>query len=188
MRSWLKWAVPTTALVLAAAIGGGLAAREQYGTSIQGITPASPESVAPEPVPGGLAFTADAAAHPDQGIVRALLEVHFDAINGRDYDGWKSTVVPAKWREQPRDEWLQAYRTTHDSDVVVHRIERTPDGTLRVLLTFTSTQDPAQAPPQLAEPCIRWRVVYPLVPDEGGLRLDINRFPGSALLDPCRPE
>ena len=51
-------------------------------------------------------------------------------------------------------------RTTQDGSIVIYRIESGADDTARVLLQFTSTQDPKDAPPELPEPCIHWNVVW----------------------------
>ncbi|GAA4858528.1 hypothetical protein [Saccharopolyspora rosea] len=182
----MKWTFPLAVLVLAAAAVGGWQARQYYPAAAvprdEGVRPVESR---PSHDGSGIEFSADAAAHPDQSTVRWLLTTYFDAINFRRYDTWKSTVAPSKWSELPHDKWMQEYQSTHDSDVVVQRIEQSSDGSLRVMLTFDSHQDPQDAPPQLPEPCVRWSVIYSLVPDSGGLRLDTTRLPGSALVARC---
>lgn len=183
--SWLKWGAPLVVLVFAAATAGGVALRTHYGNAdTAGVTePATPPATAPA-APGRIEFSADANAHPDHETVRWLLETHFNAINFRRYDTWKTTVVAAKQRELPQNKWFREYASTQDSDIRVHRIESGAKDSLRVLLTFTSVQDPEDSPDK-ASGCLHWRVIYPLVQDSGGLRLDTSRLPGSFRYTRC---
>ncbi|GAA2776932.1 hypothetical protein [Saccharopolyspora taberi] len=186
-RPWLKWGVPLAAVVVALAALGGLVARTPAGRP----TPDATSELAPQSLradEGGgqvlVDLSPDATAHPDQSTVRYLLERHFNAINFKQYDVWKETVVPARQQEKPKKLWEREYQSTDDRDIRVHRIEPGPDSSLRVMLTFTSTQDPASSPDSRSR-CLKWNVVYPLVPDSGGLRLDTARLPGSAQYAPC---
>jgi hypothetical protein len=54
---------------------------------------------------------------------------------------------------------------------VVHRLEPRAGGGLVALTSFTSLQDPADAPPELPVRCLRWWVSYPLIGEEEALRL-----------------
>lgn len=146
--------------------------------------PASTSATEPPTAPEGIQLSGDARSHPDHETVRWLLQTHFDAINFRRYDTWKTTVVTAKHLELPEGKWYSAYGSTRDSHVRVHRIESGVDDSLRVLLSFTSRQDPQDAPDQSSE-CLRWQVVYSLVQDSAGLRLDTSRLPGSFRYTPC---
>lgn len=184
---WLKWGVPLVVLMLIAAVLSGLAWRRTYENERADITP---RDVAPtrtesgETPPGGVGLTPDARAHPDHETVRWVLQTHFNAINFRRYDTWKTTVVEAKQQEMPEEKWRREYATTKDSDFLVHRIESGADDSLRVLLTFTSRQA-AENSPDKRSPCLQWRVVYPLVQEAGGMRLDTGSLPGSFRYTRC---
>lgn len=137
--------------------------------------------------PEGVVYTPGALEHPDQREVQRLLDAHFRSINTRNYDLWKSTVVRSKWDELPKAKWISAYGTTDDLDIVVHRIDPGPDGSLLALLTFKSYQAPDAAPPDMPVGCLDWNLVYPMVVDDSGqsLRLDTSKLPNSALREPC---
>lgn len=182
---WLKWGVPLAVVVLVAAVLGGLAGRSLYEDDNASAAP--PDGTDPAPPrahPGSIVLTEGAKAHPDHRTVRWLLQTHFDAINFHRYDTWKTTVVAAKQAELPEEKWNREYASTRDSDIVLHRIEPGADDSLRVLLTFTSRQDPENSPNKQS-PCLRWRVVYPLVHESGGMRLDTSGLPGSFRYTPC---
>ncbi|NIJ13536.1 hypothetical protein FHU38_003880 [Saccharomonospora amisosensis] len=173
----LRWLVPVLIVVVSLTVGGGLLARELYqpprrddgpATSVRATTPWPPGRQPGSPKVG---FTGDAAAHPEAEPVRRLLQEHFDAINARDYDRWARTVVAERTQTQPRPEWLANYRSTRDGSILVYRIEAAPNG-LTVLIGFTSTQDVADAPPELPEACIRWRLALPLARQHDGWRID----------------
>jgi hypothetical protein len=93
------------------------------------------------------------------------------SINGRSYERWMTTVTADRIRVQPRREWLTAYRSTRDGSIIVRRIETTPDQRLQVLVSFTSTQDPADAPVGLPVACIRWNLALPLQRENGQLKI-----------------
>ncbi|MCI2421457.1 hypothetical protein MOQ72_28885 [Saccharopolyspora sp. K220] len=190
MRSWLKWGLPLALVVLLGAAGGGvLLAQYVYRdpqSQQQPSTLGQPAAAVTSPL--GIVYTSDAAAHPDYQAVQALLDQHFDSINRQQYERWQDTVVPAKWKELPKGEWLNAYDTTRDEGWTVQRIDPGPDDSLLVLLTFRSNQAIEDAPPQLKATCVLWNVVYPVVVDAGtssGLRLDTGKLPNSALFRRC---
>jgi hypothetical protein len=175
--------IPVLLAVLAFALGGGLLARELYESAAPGAdAPVVSDStvVAPEQQPGPpvVQLTDDAARHPRGETVRRLLQTHFDAINGRNYARWKTTVTRERIRDKPRESWLADYRSTRDGSILVHRIERALGGRLSVLVAFTSTQDVADAPPQLPAGCIRWRLRLPVVTENGQWK--IGPVPGGA--------
>lgn len=158
------WAVVTmvVTVVLAAgtisiALRGGPSAIEPAGQ------PPSP------PRPGGtppqaqlVRFeTSAAAAHPAATGVAALLERHFTAINSRDYDAWVGTVTAERAADQPRSGWLAAYRSTWDDEIVIREIAGGGDRH-SVVLTFTSVQDPADAPADLPVGRICWTSTWPI--------------------------
>ncbi|WP_139274121.1 hypothetical protein [Saccharopolyspora flava] len=189
MRSWLKWGIPLAVVVLLAAGGGGvLLAQNVYDTerdqrvlAVQGA-PAQQGVVSRS----GVEYTPDAAAYPDQRIIEGLLDNYFDGINRKNYELWKSTVPPSKWRELPQSKWTEAYDTTRDYEIKVHRIDPGQDRSALVMLSFKSEQSLEDAPPQVKATCVAWNVVYPVVVDEhGNAVLDISKLPNSAIAERC---
>lgn len=193
MRSWLKWGIPLAVVVLLAAGGGGVLLAQQvyYGEresrspgieSAPGVVGVAQQKVSRS----GVEYSPDAAAYPDQRIIEGLLDNYFDGINRRNYELWKSTVPPSKWRELPLNKWNDDYGSTTDFDMKVHRIDPGQDRSALVMLSFKSDQDIADAPPQAKARCVQWDVVYPVVVDEAGNAvLDISRLPNSATAVPC---
>ncbi len=186
-RLW-PWAVPVTLVVLMAAVGGGLTARGFYGESASDPSESAPRTSAPatqgRPGPAVVELAPGAVEHPDHRTVRSMLQILFYSINANRYDQWRTTVVEERQRTMPESEWREAYGSTRDGSIRVHTIRPGPDDSVRVLLSFTSVQDPEDAPPETPVDCLRWHVVYPLVKDSGGLRLDTN-LPGSSQHSPC---
>jgi hypothetical protein len=171
--------VPVVVVVLSVTVGGGLLARELYrrpdqpagDTSV--VTPAPSSETGGEPAAKGLVqMTPDAARHPQADAVRKVLETYFDAINTRQYAKWTTVVSPERVAQQPPDRWRLGIRTTKDSDALVYRIERGSGTSLRVLVAFQSVQDRKDAPEFFPEPCIRWRLVMPMIADKSGLKID----------------
>ncbi|MEU6642244.1 hypothetical protein ABZ863_06805 [Saccharomonospora sp. NPDC046836] len=187
----LRWLVPVLVVVVSLTIGGGLLARELYhlpDDDGDAAAPAQGTSVrVPREEPGSaqVELTPDAAAHPESEPVRTVLQEHFDAINGRDYDQWTTTVVAARVQAQSRRTWLTNYRSTRDGGIRVYRIEAAPEGRLRVLVGFTSTQDIVDAPPDLPEHCIRWWLGLPLTRESGEWRVDTVPTDASPVRAPC---
>ena len=103
-----------------------------------------------------------AADHPAAEDVRAQLQRHYDAINARDYGGWRATVVPARAEALPEDDWQDAYATTRDGSIRVDRIDVDADGGLLVRVRFVSTQAVQDAPPDLPAERICWRSTLPM--------------------------
>jgi hypothetical protein len=170
------------ALILVGAAGAGYLLRDRPpATAGAPAQPATSTSLAPaeQPGPAAVELSADAKAHPDQDAVRILLQHYFDAINQQDYRVWTSTVVEERREAQPEQVWRDAYRTTRDGSIYVQRILPSGRTGLIVLLSFTSTQSPAQAPADLRAGCIHWQVAYPVTLEQGQARLDTG-LPGSS--------
>jgi hypothetical protein len=104
----------------------------------------------------------DAAGHPAGDEVRAQLQRHYDAINGRDYAQWRATVVPARAEALGEQEWQKAYATTRDGSIRVERIDPDPEGGLLVRVRFISTQSAENAPQDLPAERICWRSTLPM--------------------------
>ncbi|WP_245560196.1 hypothetical protein [Actinopolyspora halophila] len=176
-------------MVLLSAVGVGLWARTFYGNPTASHDrvpeiPSFPNSAQDAPGSQRVSLEKGARSHPDSGAVRDLLQQHFDAINQRNYQQWRTTVVRAKRLNQPYDQWIDEYGTTKDGTVTVHRIVRGPEGTLRLIMSLVSTQSKEDAPDEMPLTCLRWRVVYRVVPEDGELKLG-QGLPDSSLTNRC---
>ncbi|SDC59577.1 hypothetical protein SAMN05216174_10353 [Actinokineospora iranica] len=138
-----------------------------------------------QPGPRDVRATQDATQHPLYETVRQLLQTYFDAINGKNYARWKTTVTDDRVKDMPEATWRAAYRSTQDGSIVVYRIETGPVNSARVLLRFVSKQDVADAPLELPVDCIRWNVIFPLAYTGGEWRLDAGPTAASPQHDRC---
>ena len=177
-------------VVLVMSTGAGMALRD-----LQRVDPmadageavgATSATVAPAEQPGPRTVTllAGARTHPAADEVQALLQEYFEAINTGDYEQWSDTVTAEQLRSTGRRAWTAQYRSTLDGSIVVHRLEARSGGGLVALLSFTSVQDPADAPPDTPLPCLRWRVSYRLAGEPGELRL-APASPDASQRTPC---
>ncbi|WP_410613980.1 hypothetical protein [Amycolatopsis sp. lyj-109] len=174
-----RWLVPVVVVVLSVTVGGGLLAREIYrlpdqpadDASVAVSTPSTSNSGAPAAVDGDVRMTDDAKRHPQAEAVRRVLKKYFTAINSKQYQQWTDVVTDERAAGQSRSDWLKGVRTTKDSDALVYRIERSPADSLRVLVGFTSRQNVEDAPLFFREPCIKWRLVMPMVIEGKTLRV-----------------
>jgi hypothetical protein len=174
-----RWLVPVVVVVLSVTVGAGLLARELYHrpdqpadeTTVSTSAPASASSGAPAAA-GVVQMTDDAKAHPQAGAVRELLETYFSAINTRSYQLWTTAVSSQRIAGQSFTEWKAGVKSTTDSDALVYRIERGASTSLRVLVGFTSRQNPEDAPRDLREKCIKWRLVLPVIVEKSALKID----------------
>jgi len=174
-----RWLVPVVVVVLSVTVGAGLLAREIYHrpdqpadeTTVSTSAPASASSGAPAAA-GVVQMTDDAKAHPQAGAVRELLETYFSAINTKNYQRWLTTVSGDRAVQQPFGTWKAGVQSTTDSDALVYRIERGASTSLRVLVGFTSRQNLEDAPKDLREKCIKWRLVLPVIVEKSALKID----------------
>jgi hypothetical protein len=171
------WLVPVLLVTVIATAVGGLLARDLYREPERAeprVVLPTQTSVPPEEQPGSktVGGTLDATAHPLFNPARETLQTYFDAINSGDYGLWTTVVTDSRIRTQPEEKWQTSYQSTQDGSIVIHRIELAEEDTARVLLKFTSVQDPKDAPPELPVRCIRWRVVFPLVEEDTGWKID----------------
>ncbi|VVJ20306.1 Uncharacterised protein [Amycolatopsis camponoti] len=174
-----RWLVPVVAVVLSVTVGGGLLAREIYRrpdqpadeTTVSTSAPSSASSGA-SAATGAIRMTDDAKAHPQAEPVRRLLQAYFDAINTKQYGQWTAVVSSQRIAEQSQTTWRNGVRTTKDTDALVYRIERGSGTSLRVLVGFTSFQNREDAPLFFPEPCIKWRLVLPVIVEKSELKID----------------
>ncbi|PPK69183.1 hypothetical protein V5P93_001561 [Actinokineospora auranticolor] len=187
-----RWLLPVVLVAVVICAAAAMVARELYATG--NATAATPSPILPSenvippsarPGPRDVRATQDAIRHPLYETVRQLLQTHFDAINGKNYARWRTTVTDARAKDMPEDNWRSAYRSTQDGTIVVYRIETGPANNARVLLSFVSQQDPADAPLELPVGCIRWNVVFPLTVAAGEWRIDAGATSASPQHDSC---
>jgi hypothetical protein len=184
------WLLPVLLITVIATAVGGLLARTYYedqdSDEPAAVIPTQ-TSVPPSERPGPKAVggTPDAIAHPLYKTVRGLLQRYFDSINGKDYGAWLTTVTPERAERQPESAWRAAYKSTQDGSIVIYRIELADDDTARVLMTFVSTQDAADAPRELPSNCIQWSVVFPLILQSDGWKLDSSPAGSSPQHERC---
>jgi hypothetical protein len=184
------WLLPVLLITVIATAVGALLTRTLYEDP--GPTPPSavllPQTSLPpsqQPGPATVAGSQDAVAHPLYETVRELLQRYFDAINSRDYAAWQRTVIRQRIDMTPEKKWRADYQTTQDGSVMIYRIELGEQDTARVLMTFTSTQDLANAPKELPAGCIHWNVVFPLVQERDGWKLDSSPASASPQHEAC---
>lgn len=178
------WGVPLAVFVLLGAVGCGFLLQRLYPAATEPLRQSAQPSPRPSSDIAPIEMTPDALAHPDAAKIQWTLQLHFNAINMRQYETWKNTVVVQLQQRMPEDEWHRAYSTTRDAAIKVQRIEPGPGNSLRLLLTFISTQNPNDAPGGLNASCVRWRSVYPLVLESGAFRVDVPPS-GGAIAQPC---
>jgi hypothetical protein len=184
------WLLPVLLITVIATATGALVARSLYQDQPPAQPAAvepSPSSVAPNEQPGSpkVQGTADATAHPLFNTLQPLLQRYFDAINAKNYKDWSETVTSDRIEETPEEIWYRDYRTTRDGNIIVYRIETGGDDTARVLLQFTSTQDPKDAPQELPEACIRWNLVWPFAKEGGEWKLAAGETSSSPQHEAC---
>ncbi|MGH3870769.1 MAG: hypothetical protein ACRDSR_04515 [Pseudonocardiaceae bacterium] len=174
-------------VVLVAGVGVGLVVRElapAAGAGGTGSVADNGPSRGPEPGPTAVALAEDVLVHPDAARVRTVLQRYFDAINTGNYKLWRNTVTPQRARDTGEAAWREQFKSTLDGSIVLHRLEPRAGGGLIALLSFTSLQNPADAPPELPVRCLRWWVTYPLIGEGAELRLSPGSS-GAALRVPC---
>ncbi|GAA1986732.1 hypothetical protein [Amycolatopsis minnesotensis] len=173
-----RWLIPVLVVVVSLTVGGGLLTRELYRQpdrqEVAGVTIGTTKQLPPDQQPGSPAveLTPDAAAHPQDDTVRKLLQDYFDSINGRNYERYRTTVTIARMQAMGPAEWRQSFKTTNDGSILVYRIESVGPSAMNVLVSFTSTQEPSDAPPELQERCIRWSLALPVKQETGSWKVD----------------
>ncbi|WP_199443383.1 hypothetical protein [Umezawaea beigongshangensis] len=192
--SSVRWLVPVVLAVAAASVGAGVVARDVYTrpnggarTTIVVSTPLTTSTAASAELPGDptVQLSQDAAVHPDGEVVRGVLQRYFDSINDKNYDNWRDAVTRERGGQYDRARWNLDFSTSRDGDVLVHRIDDASVDTLRVLLSFTSTQELTRAPADFQHSCIRWRVVHLLAWEDGELKMEAGPQGRTPQRDPC---
>lgn len=129
----------------------------------QSTPPTVPSSTTPPtPVRPEAVQLTEGAASAQAPAVLNLLQRYFDATNTHNYQSWLTTVTPGRASAQTQTTWEQGYSSTHDSSIVITAITPTgPDGAVAAV-SFTSTQSPTDAPPDLAVGRICWQMQLPI--------------------------
>ncbi|HKN96753.1 MAG TPA: hypothetical protein VJX10_06535, partial [Pseudonocardiaceae bacterium] len=140
-----------------------------------------------EPGPGVVSVTPGVLRDPVHADVQRVLQAYFDAINNRRYDEWRSVVTSTMSSQKPRQEFLDGYESTRDGSILVYRVDRALDGSLRVLLAFHSTQSLADAPAGHRSGCLVWQVVYPMSwdPRDAEWKVDVGPAATSPQVSAC---
>lgn len=184
-----RWLVPAVVVITGAAVAAGMVGRTIYSRPAEAKgSPVVPSSSVAGPLPGSaeVRLSPDAFTHPDRTAVQTVLQKYFDSINERDFAGWRSVVSAQRVATTREAAWLADYETTRDGGMVVQRVESDVVGRrLRVLLSFVSTQDVAKAPPLVPERCVRWRVVYVMVWEDGELKVDLAPESRTPQMEKC---
>lgn len=169
------------AALVAVVSGVALVAWANRGSGSAGAAPPTrsattgPTATGPTSGSGGpvvVSLAAELRDSPYAAAVTTLLTQYFTAINTRDYDAWLATLS-RRHRTSDRPTFLANYASTVDDDILVVAITTRPDGVLMVAATFRSRQDPLHAPADLPAGCLRWRIGYPLVRENGELRIPV---------------
>jgi hypothetical protein len=153
---------------------GNTAPATAASTAPAGAKPSggSPSAGAPSSSPAPLVVAAPALAdRPETAEVVQLFTGYFDAINRRDFAGTQKTLVDRPGLPQTEAEFQDRYRSTHDRDVRILGLKPTEDGGYLTSVSFTSFQNPADAPDHTSA-CLIWSVTYPLVRVDGTLLID----------------
>lgn len=111
---------------------------------------------------------------PDVADVTDTLTAYFDAINDRDYTGYRSVLIGADQRVRDEEEFRTRFRSTADSQIWLVGIRREPTGEVFATVTFRSRQDPVDSP-DLVSDCLSWVVTYPMARIDGVFRIDVVR-------------
>jgi hypothetical protein len=181
------WLLAAILVVITVALTGGLVARVYYAKPSvpTGELPTTSLPPAERPGPPEVKLSPDTAAHPLGDAVRTTMRTNFDAINARNFAKWSGNVTSRLARNTQETAWTRDYRSTRTGSIQVHRIDAAPDGSLRVLVSFVSTQNVADAPDRLKADCIRWNVVYPLAMDGNRWKIDSATAGSSSIPATC---
>ncbi len=112
------------------------------------------------------------AERPETAAVVRLLTSYFGAINSRDFEAARATLVRRDGLPATEAEFQDQYRSTHDEDVRLLGLSPTGSGGYLATVSFTSYQNPADAPDKTSS-CLIWSVSYPLVQVDGTLLIDV---------------
>jgi hypothetical protein len=150
---------------------GGVAATSTPPTRATPNTPTtipSPPSTTQVQIAGALRDN----IYADQVV--ALFSRYFNAINRRDYQLWLG-ALSVDHAPDPKDKFLRDYHTTTDENVRIVDIVNAGDSGLLVSLSFRSYQEPSLAPTDAPYLCLDWEIQYPVVVEDGVLKISYIR-------------
>jgi hypothetical protein len=187
------WIAPVLGVVVVATAVTALLVHGVYQRSAANAAPlvvSTGSSSVPhsaEPGPSVVTVTPDVLRFAHHTEVQQLFQTYFDAINAKQYDQWRSVVTSDLAEEEPRAQFLSGYQSTRDGSILVYRVDSAPDNGLRVLLSFHSTQDVADAPAKFPYGCVAWQVVSPLSwdSDDNQWKIDAGTTGESPQGKPC---
>jgi hypothetical protein len=188
------WIAPVLGAVVVVTAVAAVVAHGRYQRPTAADTPpvvvATGSSSVPssaEPGPGTVSVTPDVLKFTAHAKVQQVFQTYFDAINTKRYAEWRSVVTSDLADEQSESAFVSGYQSTRDGSILLYRVDTAPDNGLRVLVTFHSTQDPADAPSGFAHQCIEWQVVKPLTWDQSDntWKIDAGILDGSPLRAVC---
>lgn len=150
-------------------------------------TPYSPTpSFTPTPPPQPALVRVDPSVSPATGAaVQPLFTRYYSAINTKDFATWSTTVTSSRLKDQSEAQWRQGYQSTQISNVTITSVTAGNGDDSRVGVSFTSTQDVADAPPDLQVPRICWSVVTTVVYLGGPQQVIGSQVPGSVTKTAC---
>jgi zinc-ribbon domain len=137
-----------------------------------------PTGTTPSGSPAPLVAAAPALTErPETAEVVRLLTTYFDAINTRNFAAARKALVDRPGLPQNQAEFSDQFRSTHDQDVRLLGLRPDGNGGYLASVSFTSYQNPADAPDHTSA-CLIWSMAYPLVRVDGALLIDAVRRSG----------
>jgi hypothetical protein len=161
--------------------------RTTTATPTPRTTPYSPTpSFTPTLPPQPALVQVDSTVSPTTAAaVQPLFTRYYSAINTKDFATWSTTVTSSRLKEQSETQWRQGYQSTQISNVTITSVTAGNGDGSRVSVTFTSTQDVAEAPPDLKVPRICWSLVTTVVYLGGPQQVIGSQVPGSVTKTAC---
>jgi hypothetical protein len=182
-------AVVVVATAVAALVAHGLYGRPVATAAPSVVVPTGTSSMpsSAEPGPPNVGVTPEVQHDSLYPQIQQLAQTYFEAINSKRYDEWRSVVTRRLAKTQSETAFLKGYESTHDGSIVVYRVDGTPSAGVRVLVTFHSVQEIADAPAGSPFPCLAWQVVWPLSfdPGDGQWKIDVGTTTDSPQRQAC---
>ncbi len=130
--------------------------------------PSAPSTSPPTALSPEAVQLTEGAASAQAPAVLNVLQRYFDATNAHNYPAWRTAVTTELAASQNQSSWEQGYRSTHDSSIVITAIKPYGSDGAVAAVSFTSTQSPTDAPPDLPVGRICWQTQLPITNLSGG--------------------